>query len=82
MIVICFLVPSVIRLQFGNRWRYICCLMVGWLLLVRWFIGSSVAGCCCLAQFYEFGALGMHSGLFVLSRWFGACCFLLFSSVL
>jgi hypothetical protein len=77
-----FLVPSVLRLQFGNRWRYICCLLVRWLLLVHWFVGSSVVACCCLAQVYEFGALGLQLGMFVLSRWFGACCFLLFTSAL
>jgi hypothetical protein len=47
-----------------------------------WFVGSSVAGCFCLAQVYDFGALGLQLGLFVLSRWFGACCFLLFTSAL
>jgi hypothetical protein len=40
-----FLVPSVLGLQFGNHWRYICCLLVQWLLLVRWFFG------CCLLLF-------------------------------
>jgi hypothetical protein len=53
-----FLVPSVLRLQFRNRWRYICCLLVRWLLLVRWFIGSSVVGCVCLAQVYDLGPWG------------------------
>jgi hypothetical protein len=77
-----FLVPSVLGLQFGNRWRYICCLLVQWLLLVRWFVGSSVVACCCLAQVYEFEALGLQLGMFVLARWFVACCFLLFTSAL
>jgi hypothetical protein len=51
-------------------------------VVVACLLGSSVVGCCCLAQVYEFGALGLQLGLFVLSRWFGACCFLLFASTL
>jgi hypothetical protein len=77
-----FLVPFVLRLQFGNRWRYICCLLVQWLLLVCWFIGSSVVGCCCLVEVYKFGALELQLSLFMLSRWFGACCFILLASAL
>jgi hypothetical protein len=77
-----FLVPSVLGLQFGNHWRYICCLLVQWLLLVHWFIGSSVASCCCLAQVCEFEVLGLQLGLFVLSRSFVVCCFLFFTSAL
>jgi hypothetical protein len=57
-----FLVPSVLRLQFRNRWRYICCLLVRWLLLVRWFVGSSVVGCVCLAQVYELWGPGAAVG--------------------
>jgi hypothetical protein len=75
-----FQVPSVLGLQFGNRWRYICCLLVQWLLLVRWFVGSSVASCCCLAQVYGFEASGLQLVLFVLARWFVVYCFLLFTS--
>jgi hypothetical protein len=47
-----FLVPSVLRLQFLNRWRYLCC------LLVRWFIGSWVAGFVFLARVYALGSWG------------------------
>jgi hypothetical protein len=74
-----FPVPSVLRLQFCNRWRYICYLLARWFLLVRWFVGF---------RFYLFGpglhfrAFGVQFNMFVLSRWFGACCFLLFDSAL
>jgi hypothetical protein len=54
-----FLVPYVLGLQFGNHWRYIWCLLVQWLLLVRWFVGSSIAACCCLDQFREFEVMGL-----------------------
>jgi hypothetical protein len=67
-----FLVPSVLRLQFRNRWRYICCLLARWFLLVRWFVGCWF---CLFGSGLRFGALGVQFGLFVLSRWFGACCF-------
>jgi hypothetical protein len=53
-----FLVPSVLWIQFRNHWRYICCLLVPWLLLVHWFVGSSVVGCVCLAQVYDLGPWG------------------------
>jgi hypothetical protein len=74
-----FLVPSVLRCSF---------VIVGDTYVVYWFggcclfVGSSVAGCFCLAQVYDFGALGLQLGMFVLSHWFGACCFLLFTSAL
>jgi hypothetical protein len=74
-----FLVPSVLGLQFRNRWRYICCLLARWFLLVRWFVGCWF---CLFGSGLRFGALGVQFGLFVLSRWFGACCFLLFDSAL
>jgi hypothetical protein len=74
-----FLVPSVLGLQFRNRWRYICCLLARRFLLVRWFVGSWF---CLFASGLRFGALGVQFGLFVLSRWFGACCFILFDSAL
>ena len=77
-----FSIPFVLRVQFGNRWRYICCLLVQWLILVCWFVGSLVVGCCYLAQVYEFGTLCLRSGMFVLSHWFGAFYFLLFDSTL
>jgi hypothetical protein len=77
-----FPVPSVLWLQFLNRWRYICCLLVQWLLLVRWFVGSSVVGCVFLAQAYGLGPWGCSWAFFVLSRWFGSCSFLLFASAL
>jgi hypothetical protein len=75
-----FLVPSMLGLQFGNHWRYICCLLVQWLLLVRWFVGSLVVVSCCLAQVCKFEALGMQLGLFVLAHWFVDFFFLLFTS--
>jgi hypothetical protein len=75
-----FLVPSVLWLHFGNRWRYICCLLVRWLLLVHWFVSLLVDCCCCLAQGYEFGPLELQLGLLVISHWFVACCFLFFTS--
>jgi hypothetical protein len=34
-----FLVPSLLGLQFHNRWRYICCLLGRWFLLFLWFVG-------------------------------------------
>ena len=74
-----FLVPFVLGLQFRNLWRYICCLLSRWFLLVHWFVG------CWFYLFgsgLRFGALGVQFDLFVLSRWFGACCFLLFDSTL
>jgi hypothetical protein len=74
-----FWVPFVLQLQFRNRWRYICCLLVRWLLLVRWFVGCWL---CLFGSSLRFGALGMQLGLFVLSHWFGACCFILFDSAL
>jgi hypothetical protein len=76
-----FRVPSVLGMQFGNHWRYICCLLVQWLFLVRWFIGSSVATYCCLVQVCEFEVLQLQLGLFMLPRWFVSFCFLLFSSI-
>ena len=30
-----FQVPSVLGLEFGNHWRYMCCLLFQWLLLVH-----------------------------------------------
>jgi hypothetical protein len=77
-----FLVPFVLGMQFGNHWRYLCYLLVQWLLLVRWFVGSSVAACCCLAQVCEFEVPGLQLGMFVLAHWFVTCCFLLFTSAL
>jgi hypothetical protein len=74
-----FLVPSVLGLQFRNRWRYICCSLARWFLLVRWFVGCWF---CLFGWGLRFGALGVQFGLFVLSRWFGPCCFLLFDSAL
>jgi hypothetical protein len=48
-------------------------------LMVPWFVGCwfylFVSGLC-------FGDVGLQLGLFVLSHWFGACCFLLFDSTL
>jgi hypothetical protein len=70
-----FPVPSMLRLQFCNRWRYICCLLVRWFLLVHWFVGCWL---CLFGSSLCFGALGVQFDLFMLSRWFGACCFLLF----
>jgi hypothetical protein len=46
------------------------------------FVGSSVVGSFCLAEVYNFWALGLRLGMFMLSRWFGVCCFLLFTSAL
>jgi hypothetical protein len=77
-----FQVPSLLGMYFGNHWRYICCLLVQWLLLVRWFVGSSVDACCCLVHVCEFEVLGLWLGLFMLPRWFVAWCFLLFTSTL
>jgi hypothetical protein len=77
-----FRVPSVLGMQFGNHWRYISCLLVQWLLLVRWFVDSSVVDCCCLVQVCEFEVLRLQLGMFMLPHWFVACCFLLFDSTL
>jgi hypothetical protein len=46
------------------------------------FVGSSVAGCFCLAEVYDFGALGLQLGMFVISCWFCACYILLFTLAL
>jgi hypothetical protein len=37
---------------------------------------------CFFGSSLPFGALGLQLGMFVLSRWFGACCFLLFDLAL
>jgi hypothetical protein len=73
-----FSIPYVLRLHFRNCWRYICCLLVQWFLLVCWFVG------CWLWLFgssLRFGP-GVQFSLFMISRWFGACCFLFFDSAL
>jgi hypothetical protein len=77
-----FRVPFVLGLQFGNHWRYMCCLLVQWLLLVRWFVGLLLVTCCCLAQVCKFEVLGLQLGMFMLAPWFVVCCFLLFASTL
>jgi hypothetical protein len=55
-----FPVPSVLWLQFHNRWRYICCLLAWWFLLVRWFVGCWF---CLFGLGLCFGALGVQFGL-------------------
>jgi hypothetical protein len=47
--------------------------------LVRWFVSCWL---CLFGVGLRFGALGLQLGLFVLCCWFGACCFLLFTSAL
>jgi hypothetical protein len=61
-----FWVPFVLWMQFGNHWRHICCFLVQWFFLVRWFISSSVVACCCLVQVCEFEVLRLQLFLFVL----------------
>jgi hypothetical protein len=47
--------------------------------LVRWFMGFWL---CLFGSSLHFGALGLQFDMFILSRWFGACCFLLLDSAL
>ena len=47
--------------------------------LARWFVGCWL---CLFSSGLCFGVLGVQFGLFMLSLWFGACCFLLFDSAL
>jgi len=48
-------------------------------LLVRWFVSCWL---CLFGLGLHFGVVGLQLGMSVLSRWFGACCFLLFDSSL
>jgi hypothetical protein len=59
--------------------------IVGDTYVVYWLGGSCwFVGCwfCLFGSCLRFGALGVHFGMFVLSRWSGACCFLFFDSAL
>jgi len=74
-----FSVPFLLGLQFRNHWRYICCSLARWFLLVHWFPSCWF---CLFGWGFFFRAPWVQFGLFVLSCWFGLCWFLFFDSTL